>query len=856
MEVPVRQRRLRDNEALISPPIVAEPLYGCATAVTILSFLTHAKITAQVNGTTVVKTTAGFPDPGGQTFPLAAPLKPGDKVRARQKFGGATSGWSNVVTVRNHTVDFPTGPPRPRINPAPVYECGSRTGVDNLLIGCEVWITANGVEVGRVKGAGQHQGVNVNPDYGLNQTVLAWAELCNDPSPASAAWVTGPPPNPLPTPVVEPMYVGQQQIAINTLVNGARFTLTRNGINQGTFRTWGIRHLVGLGSPLNAGEVLGVTQRMCPGDPPSNPGKGTVQPCSALPAPTLAPIQDGDTTIALTSYVPGARIKVFVNGIKVGDSSGSVIALTQPIHDGDTVDVVQSVGSCRGQTAQEVSSHCIDPPTTYDPSDYDLYPVGNTDYDGGTIVLGGTNYAVKGTVYYPAQADGVGQPFNKRVAEHGRIPIVFMAHGNHSPASPSHLGYDYFQDQLASMGIIAASVYLNQTNGATGGAGNILLRAQLINASIQHFQSLDAGGDPIFGHKIDFKRVGLMGHSRGGEAVILAPTLPLPGVTVQAVLSLAPTDWGATNKHPSGFAYMTILPAADGDVIDNDGAKYYDGAQQFGFRSQVHVHHANHNYFNRQWLNDDTNGGLPLMPRPDHERVLSAYGCALYRAVLLGHNTVGFLNGRMLPAGVQTDNAKLSFQWPGQLIVDDYEGPGIATNSLGQPNTQSGLTANHYPFSQATPGRFNNSFFGQTTGMVAVPGGGAGTFRSQLAGNLNVTKKEIWIRVAEVYTGSIPAGAAGFKLGLEDFHGTTAWVDSDDVGGVPRPFDRKAYDLAQWYQTDKTKTMLKTIRFRTGCFHHKRKKRFQPNKIHAILIRLDRQDGRPLAFDDFEIVSK
>jgi len=34
-----------------------------------------------------------------------------------------------------------------------------------------------------------------------------------------------------------------------------------------------------------------------------------------------------------------------------------------------------------------------------------------------------------------------------------------MAHGNHCPASdPSHLGYDYFQADLAKMGIIAVSV--------------------------------------------------------------------------------------------------------------------------------------------------------------------------------------------------------------------------------------------------------------------------------------------------------------------------------------------------------------------------------------------------------------
>ena len=33
---------------------------------------------------------------------------------------------------------------------------------------------------------------------------------------------------------------------------------------------------------------------------------------------------------------------------------------------------------------------------------------------------------------------------------------------------------------------------------------------------------------------------------------------------------------------------------------------------------------------------------------------------------------------------------------------------------------------------------------------------------------------------------NVPAGATGFKLGLEDKNGGRAWVDSDEVGGLPR----------------------------------------------------------------------
>jgi len=314
-------------------------------------------------------------------------------------------------------------------------------GVRGVLTGCKVWITANGLELGHVDGAAKHQGVNVNPDYGLSQKVQGWAKMCNDPSPPSEEYTTQTAALPLPTPTIEPVYEGGQQITIDGLVNGARFQLSRNGIDKGTWRTWGVRHTV-----------------------------------------------------------------------DCGESGGPVVMLTKAVHRGDTVDVLQGVGKCEAQTAQELKVLCVAPQTTYDPSILDLYPVGNANYDGGTTNILGSTYHVKGTVYYPAEEDGVSKPFNKRVAKHGPIPIVFMAHGNHDPSVPSHLGYDYFQQQLAKMGIIAVSVFSNETNGWFGGASNITTRAQLIIASIAYFQQLNSTGDPIFGGRIHLSLVGLMGH--------------------------------------------------------------------------------------------------------------------------------------------------------------------------------------------------------------------------------------------------------------------------------------------------------------------------------------------------------
>jgi len=861
MEIPRDRLKLRDDKSVISPPSL-DPVYQCATVVVVRGFIANATLDVRVDGTTVVTGfPGGFPVPNGAVVPLPAALVANQTVRARQKFAGATSAWSAPLTVRDHTVDYPAGPPRPEINPAPVYECGVRTGVANLLVGSEVWITADGVEVGRVAGAAAHQGVNVTPDYGLGQQVLAWSSMCKDPSPASALQISQPSPSPLPTLGFLPVYEGGQQITITNVVNGARITLSRNGIVQFTFPSWGYQHLVGLNPPYSQGEQLSATQQLCLSDPPSQPGTTTVQPCSALPAPQVAPVQAGDTSITLTAFVSDARIKVFVNGVKTGDGGGPVVQLTAPVGDGDTIDVLQIVGTCVGRSVQEVRVLCVAPPVTYDPSALNLFPVGFTEYDGSTVtVTSGHTHRIDGTVYYPAEADGTRTAFNQRLAKLGRVPIAILVHGRHG-GTTSHLGYDYFQKQLARMGIIAASVDCNASDQWGGWTDNIRDRADIVIASIAHLKALDAGGDAIFGGRIDLTRLGLMGHSRGGEAVIVVPEIiGLAGVTIRGVISLGPVNAGASSGKPKGYALMVILPASDGDVIDNNGAMFYDAADPGPFKSQLYVHHANHNYFNREWSNDDTGGGLPIMARFDHERILSTYGCAFFRSVLLAHSTTGFLVGTMWPPGVLTSNVHLSFQQRGAITVDNHEdGNGIGVNSMGQPTTQSGgLTAAEHPFAQGVPGRFNDSFFGNTVGMVAQSKGTTGVFRSAFDTARDLRGLELWLRAAEVYNGSsVPAGATGFSMGLEDDNGGVVWAASDNVGGLPRPLDRRAYDLAEWYATDKTKTMLKTLRFPAHCFKPVRPRtRFNLRRVRAALLKLDRGDRRALAFDDLQVVKR
>jgi hypothetical protein len=848
MEVLRNELKLRDNPELLSAPTITQPLYGCAKDVNVIGYVPDATLDLELNGVIVI---TGFPGhspfPSGALIKLPAPLVPGDKLRARQRRPPATSPWTTVATARDHTKDFPAGLPRPELFQTPLFNCGLRTGVNNILVGCDVSVTANGAQVGSVSGANNPQGINIAPQFATGQHVRAVARLCNDPSPPSQEQIVEAPALPLPTPTFEPTFAGGTVLVVGSIADGAHFNLSRNGVQVGTFACWGGRCDVQFAPPFSANEKFEATQELCPGDGPSQPGIGVVQPCSVLPAPQIGPVQDGDTQITLTQFVAGSEIKVYVNNGQVGDGSGPVV-LVPPVPHGATVDVWQILGTCKGNTVQQVTAQCVAPPVAGDPSALDLFPVGIHDYDGGQVTIQGQTLHVKGSIFYPAEDDGADQPFNRRLAKLGRVPLVVCVHGNHDPSVPSFRGYDYFQTALARAGFIAVSVDENETNGSTGGPQNITLRSDLTIASIDFLQQLDANS-PIFKTTMDFTRTGLMGHSRGAECVIgVTERITLQGVKIPAVLSLAPVNTGATSGQPRGYAFLTFLPAADGDVVDNNGAQFYDQAIPGPRKIQLYIDHANHNFFNRQWLNDDAGGILPLMARTDHERVLLTYGCAFFRDILRGDATSGYLEGKILPAGVQNQNVHLAFAIAERRIIDDYDGHSITQDSEGQPTTQSGgLTAQDFRFAQAGGPAFNSSFFGNTGGNVANAKEATGDFREPLKAPADLTATEVHVRAAEVFQApNIPATATGFRIGLEDKGGNIAWVDVDDVGGLPRPFDRRAFDT-------KTKTMLSTFRFPGRCFAAS-SKTLQIQSIRAIHLGLNRGDERPIAFDDLEIV--
>ena len=326
---------------------------------------------------------------------------------------------------------------------------------------------------------------------------------------------------------------------------------------------WGGSLVCQPSAPFGGSETFTATQAMCPGDPGQPARQGTGAAVLGLAGAAGRADTGRRRSRDTDEFVPGATIRVYINNVIAGVGGAPVFCSNRRVKRGDTVHVVQDLAGCKGQLALRSRSAASTRPFAADPSALDLFP------SAGSSTA---RAAIKGSVYYPAEDDGESQPFNKRLAKLGRVPIVFMAHGNHNPADPSYLGYDYFQRDLAKMGIIAVSIDCNALNGVAGGVQNIEDRADLIIDKIAHFQgagrrrlarsSTSASTSPASG--LWAIRAAAM------PSVMVPSVIALPGVTIRAVLALAPTNFrfwnGLATIAPNGYAFMTILPAGDGDV--------------------------------------------------------------------------------------------------------------------------------------------------------------------------------------------------------------------------------------------------------------------------------------------------
>ena len=255
---------------------------------------------------------------------------------------------------------------------------------------------------------------------------------------------------------------------------------------------------------------------------------------------------------------------------------------------------------------------------------------------------------VNGRVWYP---DGPG-PF----------PLVLVVHGNHNMKDFSDPGYQYLGELLASRGFILASVDENFLNGNIRGENDG--RGWMLLQHIRAWKRFnDSAGGP-FHRKVDLDNIGLMGHSRGGEAVAVAGAFNRLShypddatVTfdfnygIKALVAIAPIDGQyepANRPTPlENVNYLVIHGSHDGDVSAFSGLRQYqrirftDGRPWF--KSAVWMYRANHGQWNSVWGNKDNGPASAryldlrgLVPEEDQRQMARVYLSAFLEASLKG----------------------------------------------------------------------------------------------------------------------------------------------------------------------------------------------------------------------------
>ena len=268
------------------------------------------------------------------------------------------------------------------------------------------------------------------------------------------------------------------------------------------------------------------------------------------------------------------------------------------------------------------------------------------------------SFPINGRVWYPAERGNVAA---------GPHPLVLVVHGNHNMREFSDPGYDWLGELLASRGYVVASVDMNFVNGGIRGENDA--RGWLLLKHLQAWKRFNEDPENPFHDRADLDAVGLIGHSRGGEAVALAAAFNrltrYPddaslefdfGFGIKAVVAIAPVDGQylpADQRTPvEDMNYLVFHGSHDGDVTSFHGLRQFNrvrfaaGASASGrFKSAIYVYRANHGQWNTVWGAHDNGPRSPrildlrgLLPAEDQREFGRVFVSAFLDVSLMGND--------------------------------------------------------------------------------------------------------------------------------------------------------------------------------------------------------------------------
>ncbi len=268
--------------------------------------------------------------------------------------------------------------------------------------------------------------------------------------------------------------------------------------------------------------------------------------------------------------------------------------------------------------------------------------------------------------------DDTALPLNARVwypGGKGPFPLVLIVHGNHGDRDFSDPGYEYLGRLMASRGFIFVSVDENFLNGAWYDFFDHLrsendCRAWLILKHLELWRIWNNDPQNPFYGKVDMENIGLIGHSRGGEAVAIAACFNrLPhnpddatltfdfDFNLKSVIAIAPVDGqykpAGTGTTLENISYLVIQGSNDMDLRTYEGTRQFQRTEWkdeiFHVKAGLYVFGANHGQFNTIWgRNDNTFPYMAIfnkqqiMQGEDQEQIARVFISAFLEATLNG----------------------------------------------------------------------------------------------------------------------------------------------------------------------------------------------------------------------------
>jgi len=311
----------------------------------------------------------------------------------------------------------------------------------------------------------------------------------------------------------------------------------------------------------------------------------------------------------------------------------------------------------------------------------------------------------------------------------GPYPLVLLLHGNHGncrligttqdycggltghecpfsgyETAPNADGMLFQAETLAAQGMIAVTLSANALNCRNVPQSWIPQRVEYLLENLRRWKSWNDGEDGPLGTsyagRVDLSRVGLIGHSRGGDAVANVPRrlteTPIEGVSIQSIFSIAPTD--NLTARVGDAHYATLLPACDGDVSSLVGARIHDRSIDDPYdRSQVLVIGGNHNFYNTEWTFNDGNRVCPnaaVLPERPHTAMLEAMLGAWFEGTIDDRGLEPFLKAEAVtPTAIEAWAGRpLDLRWsynaPAISLIDRFDAEGSpGVNRTGGANS-------------------------------------------------------------------------------------------------------------------------------------------------------------------------